>query len=176
MEWIEAPTLNLFLPNHVTEPKTVEALAARWLSLNEAMAKAGFAHGDLQHGNILVHSDGLKLIDYDGLFVPALSGRPPDEVGHRNYQPPWRQRSDFGPEMDRFSALLILTALYSLVDHPWLWEKHGNEENLLFSATDLAAPKKSALFKVLEGSPNARLRDLSSSLSRATSSNVDHPT
>ncbi len=175
MEWIEAPTLNLFLPSHATERKTMEALAARWLSLNSSMAKAGLAHGDLQHGNVLVHGDGLKLIDYDGAFVPSLAGRPPDEVGHRNYQPPWRDRSDFGPDMDRFSALLILSALYALIEHPSLWERYGNEENLLFSAADLAAPQKSPLFKTLESSNNKHLRDLVGSLKRAALARAQLP-
>lgn len=31
------------------------------------------AHGDLQHGNILVDSNGnIYLIDYDSMFVPSL--------------------------------------------------------------------------------------------------------
>ncbi|QLQ08322.1 MAG: hypothetical protein HZY76_21580 [Anaerolineae bacterium] len=48
----------------------------------------GIAHGDLQHGNVLVAADELRLIDYDGMYVPPLSGRESHEIGHRNYQHP----------------------------------------------------------------------------------------
>jgi len=32
----------------------------------------------------------IKLIDYDGMFVPALAARKPEEAGHPNYQHPLR--------------------------------------------------------------------------------------
>ena len=36
------------------------------------------AHADLQHGNVILVPKGdqlaLKLIDYDGMYVPALAG------------------------------------------------------------------------------------------------------
>ena len=33
------------------------------------------AHGDLQHGNIIVQDDGtIRLVDYDGCYVPELAG------------------------------------------------------------------------------------------------------
>ncbi len=35
----------------------------------------GLAHGDLQNGNALVDKTQLRLVDYDGMFVPAMGGR-----------------------------------------------------------------------------------------------------
>ena len=39
------------------------------------LERHGIAHGDLQHGNLLVAADGtFRLVDYDGMYVPALRG------------------------------------------------------------------------------------------------------
>jgi hypothetical protein len=66
--------------------------------LASRLREAGVAHGDLQHGNVLLvpatDTDrlSLKLVDYDGMFVPALTGAQTGEVGHPAYQHPQRYR------------------------------------------------------------------------------------
>src|SRR5207248_10425515 len=59
---------------------------------------AKVAHGDLQHGNILVRGGSIQLVDYDGMWVPALSGRDATEIGHRAYQHPERSGQDYRSE------------------------------------------------------------------------------
>src|SRR2546430_4647189 len=56
------------------------------------------AHGDLQHGNILVRGGSIQLVDYDGMWVPALKGRHATEIGHRAYQHPERSEQDYRSE------------------------------------------------------------------------------
>ena len=74
----------------------LEALSHLWAKLARRLARAGAAHADLQHGNILLvpgrseNHLAIKLIDYDGMFVPALAGKPSGEVGHPAYQHPQR--------------------------------------------------------------------------------------
>ena len=64
------------------------------------------AHGDLQHGNVLVMADGsLRLIDYDGMWVPKLKGQKSNEIGHPDYQSPLRSEKDFHPDIDAFANL-----------------------------------------------------------------------
>jgi thiamine kinase-like enzyme len=46
------------------------------VEIGRALNRAGVAHGDLQHGNILVANGKPKLIDYDGMYVPALRAYP----------------------------------------------------------------------------------------------------
>jgi hypothetical protein len=59
------------------------------------MARDGFAHGELQHGNVLVDANGQhSLIDLGAVWLPSLRPGlshlpPPDEVGHPSYQPPF---------------------------------------------------------------------------------------
>ena len=75
---------------------------------------ANIAHGDLQHGNVVVVGDQLRLLDYDGMFVPALANKQSNECGHRNYQLPKRSRWDYGPHLDHFSAWVIYVSLVAV--------------------------------------------------------------
>jgi len=65
------------------------------------------AHGDIQNGNIMMSPSGVKLIDYDGMFVPGMTPGNGSEVGHKHFQHPTRASGDFGPKMDRFSFIAL---------------------------------------------------------------------
>ena len=45
---------------------------------------------------VLIIGDTLKLIDYDGMFVPALAGRTSNEGGHRISSRSFNARRNFG--------------------------------------------------------------------------------
>jgi hypothetical protein len=157
MRWVEGFRLNEFVREHLNKPMILDRLAQLWVRLAQELRDAGMAHGDLQHGNVLLvpaHKGGslsLKLIDYDGMFVPALADRPSGEYGHANYQHPRRQpESGYNREMDRFSHLLIYTALRCLrIGGEELWQRYDNQENLLFREEDLLQPSKSPLLHEL---------------------------
>ena len=120
-------------------PAALAAVATNFAKIVVDMAATGIAHGDLQHGNILVLPNGdLKLIDYDGMFVPGLQSMGATETGHVNYQSPARTMSDWGPELDRFSAWTIYLSLVVLTIDPALWMSlHAEgEEALLFTKAD----------------------------------------
>ena len=104
------------------------------------------------------NSLALKLIDYDGMWVPALAKSKSGEVGHANYQHPRRLREGtYSLEVDRFPLLLVATALRALKAGKSLWDKYDNGDNLLFKESDLAAPGQSALFEELASLPDAGL-------------------
>ena len=159
MDWVEGEGLNRFARRHLDRPDVLRDLAARWADLLARLDAAGIAHGDLQHGNVLVAAGGgaLRLVDYDTMYVPALKGRLSPEVGHRNYQHPDRSERDFGPYLDRFSGLAIYTALRALAVRPALWARYDTGENLLFRAADFYDPAASALFAELADLPDVRL-------------------
>jgi|SRR5579884_522711 len=161
MEWVQGEPLNLYIENHLHNPAALKDLTRRWVTMTEALAQACIAHGDLQHGNILVAGGDLKLIDYDGMFVPALSGQPSHEVGHRNYQHPRRDQKDSGPALDHFSAWVIYLSLAALSAEPDLWQKLGaGDESLLFRKEDFDRPQASEAFTLLAQHPEARVRAL----------------
>jgi hypothetical protein len=166
MRWVEGLTLNQFVRGSLDTPALLDAVGERWRQKARQLREARIAHGDLQHGNVLLvpgpRGDAVKLrlIDYDGMWVPALASRPSGEVGHPAYQHPQRLRErTYGPEVDRFPVLLVATALACLkVGGRPLWERYDNGDNLLFREADLQAPTKSPLFyELLKGTdPLAR--------------------
>ena len=153
MEWIDGVPLNRFVAEHLDAPDTLQALAEQWRHLLTDLQAATIAHGDLQHGNVLVVNEGdgptLRLVDYDTMYVPALSGRASAEVGHRNYQHPDRTDADFGPHLDRFAGLVIYTALHAVAARPALWQRYDTGENILFRADDFYDPSASPAFEAL---------------------------
>ncbi len=153
MEWIEGQTLNQFVEQHLHQSEILSVVNEQFYQMVQTLEAAGIAHGDLQHGNILVQKEEgcyrLRLVDYDAMYVPALQGKKPLETGHRNYQHPDRPSDRMGPTMDRFSALVIYTALKALQVRPDLWETFNTGENLLFQAADFYHPEDSPLFQTL---------------------------
>ncbi|XVS67928.1 hypothetical protein ACQPYE_18345 [Actinosynnema sp. CA-299493] len=163
MEWVEAVNLLRWLDRHVDDSAAVSRLAERFADLVDRLAAAGVGHGDLQHGNLLITADGsVKLVDYDGVYVPALAGRPAVETGHRNYQSPDRTAAEFGPEVDRFSSWVVYLSLVALATDPSLWRQLRDEdaEHLLLAESDFADPAGSFRLATLTGHPDARLRGL----------------
>jgi hypothetical protein len=157
MQWVEGLTFNQFVSQNLDKPAMLEALLQIWARMAKALRAAEVGHCDLQHGNVLLvpgpltNSLALKLIDYDGMWVPALAGKSSGELGHPSYQHPQRLREQsYSIEVDRFPVLLIATALRSLkVQGKALWEKYDNGDNLLFKEADLRAPDQSKLFREL---------------------------
>jgi len=154
MAWAPGASLYAFVDNHRDDPDVLRRLADRWAAMLQALRAADIAHGDLQHGNVLVsRQDGalqLRIVDYDTMWVPALQGRTSPEVGHRNYQHPDRSEQDFGPYLDRFAGLAIYTALLACAERPSLWPRFTTGENVLFRASDFYDPSRSALLDELD--------------------------
>jgi hypothetical protein len=129
----------------------------------------------LQHGNVLLvpatnaNALSLKLIDYDGMWVPALAGSPPGEVGHAAYQHPQRLREGTcSLEVDRFPLLVVATALTALKrGGRALWHWYDNGDNLLFRQEDFEAPSKSRLFSELLKAADPSVRVLAENLIEA---------
>ena len=105
---------------------------------------------------------GLKLIDYDGMWVPSLADKHSGEVGHPNFQHPLRlQERLYNADVDRFPHLVIGCALRAtLVGGKSFWEKFDNGDNLLFREQDLQDPSKSPVFKALWGLQDELVRTL----------------
>ncbi len=148
MDWIEAEPLHVYIERHLNESERMKRLTRDWEALVESLEMRRIAHGDLQQDNLLVDpvTEALRLIDYDGMFVPTLAGQPSAELGHPAYQHPLRDRSHFGPTLDRFSALVIFSTLLALCEAPDLWYRFHNGDNLLFRREDFVAPEESGTF------------------------------
>lgn len=149
MQWVEGDLLHDYVEKNLHHSDTLAALRKQWMVLVRTLEECRVAHGDLQHGNIVVRDGNLILIDYDGMFVPKLKGRKAAEGGHRAYQHPRRGETDFGLELDRFSALVIYLSIAALEINPKLWDDHHTGDNLIFVREDYLEPGRSAVWKSL---------------------------
>jgi hypothetical protein len=152
MEWIEAVELIPYIEKYLWDSARLADLAAKFARMVGDLAALGIAHGDLQHGNLLVTSSGeLKLVDYDGMYVPSLAKMGACEIGHPNYQSPARTSSTWGPYLDNFSAWVIYGSLVGLTIEPSLWTllRNQGDEALLFKKDDFGDQRASRAFQVL---------------------------
>ena len=147
MEWVDGLALNNYVEQNLSNASVLESLEQQWVKLVQDLQSVNIAHCDLQHGNVLVSKDGrLRLIDYDGMWVPSLDGEESHETGHPNYQSPLRTGRDFHAEIDQFAGDVILIALRALQTRPDLWSKYDNGDNMLFKRHDFAASNDAELF------------------------------
>lgn len=153
MDWVESDTLGSYLEDNYKDRTKLSWLAGEFEKLEQFLRFKSIAHGDLQNGNVLVGND-VKLIDYDGLYVPAMSKGQGTELGHKHFQHPKRTSADFGPDMDRFSFIVIDLSLRALIYDPKLFTKHSNGENIILTANDFLDPAKSAAFADLKAIPS----------------------
>lgn len=148
MRWSSGTPLGRWVEDNREQPEKLHRLAKTLGNLLQRLESAGMAHGDWQHDNLLISPDGdhVTLVDYDGMFVPGLEGYPSPELGHQNYQHPERQTVHFGVGLDRFSCLVMQTALLAIAHTPSLWLKYGDGESLLFKGADFRDPGSSPVF------------------------------
>jgi WD40 repeat protein len=181
MRWVEGSLLNEFVRDQADKPVLLHALGQIWLRMSRRLREAGIAHADLQHGNVLLvpgrkmQSLSVKLIDYDGMYVPALAGKKSGEVGHANYQHPQRIREGtYSAEVDRFALLAVSTALRAVeIGGHSLWQRYDNGDNLLFKEADLQNPGGSVLFAELRQSSDPVLKTLTARLQQACHASLD---
>jgi hypothetical protein len=174
MEWIDAVRLDRYVEAHLHDRQALLDLARRFVDLVSDLRECGIAHGDLQHGNIMVTPRGeLRLVDYDGMFVPALKGLGSHELGHPNYQHPARTPSDFDARLDNFSAWVIYISLVALAVDPSVWVRvNAGEEQLLFNRQDFEATIYSPGFGALQMSGDVQLAELAAELKKIVARGV----
>lgn len=174
MEWIRGKQLHHYIEAHLQQGSVLQRLAAQWRGVMAGLRGAYIAHGDLQHGNILIDDSAqIRLVDYDGLFLLALQRHIPGEVGHPNYQHPQRlQQGYYGVHADAFAALVIYLSLLALSTDPSLWTLHTGE-NLIFRADDFAQPGRTPVWQRLQASRDALVRQLTAALMQACQGSVE---
>ena len=161
MEWVDGPSFDDYIVANVANSDKLKRLNEKFVTMMDELRKAGIAHGDLQHGNIIVWQDELRLVDYDGMFVPAMHGSEANELGHRNYQHPARAAKHFGPYLDNFSAWVIYASVKALqIDSRLLHQLGGGDDCLLFRQTDFLDPLHSAAFAAFERHEDEELNKL----------------
>lgn len=157
MKWIEGVNLKKFLCDNVKNKQVLLGVASSFLALVEDMHRFGIAHGDLQHGNILItENNQIYLVDYDSMYVPSMGNEYVDEiVGKEDYQHPNRKNNRVSNnKIDYFSELIIYISVLGLAEIPELADKYklADTEYLLFSADDFKNLRASRIYRDLKAS------------------------
>jgi len=150
MEWVDGIPLDQYLKTIINNGYKKDLLAYRFSLLARWLVTQPFAHGDLKPDNICVRGDGsLVLLDYDGMYVPALSGRKSLEQGSPHYRHPLRSTLPFDEHIDDYSLSLILLSLRAIALDETLYVRYSSSEYLLLSEQDQLPPYISPVFKEL---------------------------
>ena len=152
MDWIEGETMETYIAANYTDTHAMSMLCYRFCKMAAWLRSQSFAHGDIKPDNIMVRPDGtLTLVDYDGMFVPAMKGQKSPTVGTKDFSHPLRTIDDFDETIDDFALASIALSLKAISLNPSLLQTYGASDRLLFSAADYIDLSKSKTFTALQG-------------------------
>ena len=151
MDWIEGETMETYIADHYMDNYAMSMLCYRFCKMAAWLRSQPFAHGDIKPDNIMVHSDGtLTLVDYDGMFVPAMKGQKSPTIGTKDFSHPLRTIDDFDETIDDFALASIALSLKAISLNPSLFNEYGASDRLLFSAADYLDLSNSQTFTALQ--------------------------
>ena len=152
MDWIEGETMETYVAANYTDNLAMAMLCYRFCKMAAWLRSQSFAHGDIKPDNIMVRPDGtLALVDYDGMFVPAMKGQKSPTIGTKDFSHPLRTIDDFDETIDDFALVSIALSLKAISLNPSLLKSYGASDRLLFSAADYLDLSKSNTFTALQG-------------------------
>lgn len=151
MDWIEGETMETYIAENYTDSYEMSMLCYRFCKMAAWLRSQSFAHGDIKPDNIIVRPDGtLTLVDYDGMFVPAMKGQKSPTIGTKDFSHPLRTIDDFDETIDDFALASIALSLKAIALDSSLLQSYGASDRLLFSATDYLDLSKSKIFAALQ--------------------------
>ena len=137
MDWIEGVPLDKYVRENIDDSYELELLTWNFKLMATWLLEQPFAHGDLKPDNIIVRDDGtMVLVDYDGMYVPAMKGQCARELGSPDFRHPQRTEQDFDKHIDDFPIVSIALSLKAIALEPELLERYGAKDRLLFSEAD----------------------------------------
>ncbi len=155
MLWVNGLNIKDYICQNYKSSERLFELASSFKIMCHDLHKLHIAHGDLQHGNILVNTKGsICLIDYDSIYHPFFQGEKDIITGLPAYQHPSRSRKEnkyAHEKLDYFSELIIYISIMAIAKSPSLVESYNIEksDNLLFSKDDYNNIKSSSIYKTL---------------------------
>lgn len=154
MEWVEGQLLNTYITNNLFDNNALDKLQKAIVALSENLEKYKISHGDIQCGNVIIQGDTnnpvIRLIDYDGMYIPEFENMQCLERGRTEFQHPFRTQMKFDEKIDRFSFWVIITGLEALKFNKDLWQiatqgGYNTLDNVLFIGADFTNFNQSTL-------------------------------
>ena len=151
MDWIDGETMENYIAENYQDNYAMAMLCYRFCKMVAWLRFQPFAHGDIKPDNIMVRPDGnLTLVDYDGMFVPAMKGQKSPTIGTKDFSHPLRTVDDFNETIDDFALASIALSLKAISLKPSLLDEYGAADRLLFSAEDYRDLSKSKVLAALQ--------------------------
>ena len=151
MDWIDGETMENYIAENYQDNYAMAMLCYRFCKMAAWLRSQPFAHGDIKPDNIIVRPDGtLTLVDYDGMFVPAMKGQKSPTIGTKDFSHPLRTIDDFDETIDDFALASIALSLKAISLKPSLLDEYGAADRLLFSADDYCDFSKSKVMAALQ--------------------------
>lgn len=151
MKWIDGDNLVGYICKN-RKKETLRKLAESFKAMCIDLHNNHIAHGDLQHGNILVDDAGrLFLIDYDSVYMPEMGKQADIIAGKQEYQHPNRKDNKSASEkLDYFSELIIYISILAVAEDLSLIDKYkmaADEDCMLFRKEDFSDLCHSQVYK-----------------------------
>ena len=151
MDWVEGETMETYIANNYQDEYAMAMLYYRFCKMAAWLRSQPFAHGDIKPDNIIVRPDGtLTLVDYDGMFVPAMKGQKSPTIGTKDFSHPLRTVDDFDETIDDFALASIALSLKAISMNSTLLDTYGASDRLLFSESDYRTPSSSKAISALQ--------------------------
>ena len=151
MDWVEGETMEAYISANYHNQSAMSMLCYRFGKMAAWLRTQSFAHGDIKPDNIIVRPDGsLALVDYDGMFVPAMKGSKSPTIGTKDFCHPLRTMDDFDETIDDFSLASIALSLKAISMNSTLLDTYGASDRLLFSENDYRNPSNSKVISALQ--------------------------
>ena len=151
MDWVEGETMEAYITANYHNQSAMSLLCYRFGKMAAWLRTQSFAHGDIKPDNIIVRPDGsLALVDYDGMFVPAMKGSKSPTIGTKDFSHPLRTMDDFDETIDDFSLASIALSLKAISMNFTLLDTYGASDRLLFSENDYRNPSNSKVISALQ--------------------------
>ena len=151
MDWIDGETMENYIAENYQDNYAIAMLCYRFCKMAAWLRSQPFAHGDIKPDNIMVRPDGtLTLVDYDGMFVPAMKGQKSPTIGTKDFSHPLRTVNDFDETIDDFALASIALSLKAISMNSTLLDTYGASDRLLFSENDYRNPSNSKVISALQ--------------------------
>ena len=151
MDWIDGETMENYIAENYQDNYAMAMLCYRFCKMAAWLRSQPFAHGDIKPDNIMVRPDGnLTLVDYDGMFVPAMKGEKSPTIGTKDFSHPLRTVDDFDESIDDFALASIALSLKAISMNSKLLDTYGASDRLLFSENDYRNPSNSKVISALQ--------------------------
>ncbi len=143
MEYIEGVTLSEMLRQcvYVHDIRTLQQLSRAFEELALWLLGEPVAHGDIKPDNIMVTPNmELKLIDYDGFYLPGMVGESQRECGTESFQHPLRSSAPFDRNIDDYSIAALCLSLRVAAKDIEVYERFCTDSSeLIFSPSEAIA-------------------------------------